>query len=190
MNVISGFLAKARVGREEPMDHWSWESQNKWKGRCKSTLMQSPINLTKSNVKKVSKAFNVAYNFLPVYTMMKRNEKEIIATFMNFGGTVQLSIGGTFVLFTPTYMSFRFPGEHMFEGRRYMGEIILHLVEMSSQRKNSVSNGLNITIPIKPSKSGLNISSFERLNIDFWRYEVEKKGTYTPKKFLKKTTCF
>merc|ERR1712032_1608262 len=186
MNVISGFLAKARVGREEPMDHWSWEAQNKWKGRCKSTLMQSPINLTKANVKQVSKAFNVAYNFLPVYTMMKRNEKEIIATFMNFGGTVQLSIGGTFVLFTPTYMSFRFPGEHMFEGRRYMGEIILHLVEMSSQRKNSVSNGLNITIPIKPSKKGLNISSFERLNIDFWRYEVEKKGAYTPKKFLKK----
>lgn len=33
---------------------------------------------------------------------------------------------------------------------------------------------------------GLNIGSFERLNIDFWRYEVEKKGTYTPKKFLSK----
>merc|ERR1712032_1182555 len=67
-----------------------------------------------------------------------------------------------------------------------MGEIVLHLVEMSSQRKNSVSNGLNITIPIKPSMKGVNMSSFERLNIDFWRYEVEKHGSYTPKQFLKK----
>jgi len=186
MNVISGFLAKARVGREEPMSNWSWEKQDKWHGRCKSNLMQSPINLLKSNVKKAHTGFAISYNFLPVYTMMKRNQKEIIATFMNFGGTVQLAIGGTFVLFTPTYMSFRFPGEHLFEGKRYMGEIILHLVEMSSQRKTSVSNGLNITIPIKPSMKGLNMSSFERLNIDFWRYEVEKKGSYTPKKFLKK----
>jgi len=186
MNIISSFLAKARVGREEPMSHWTWEGQEKWKGRCRSHLMQSPINLLKSNVKKAHTGFSISYNFLPVYTMMKRNQKEIISTFMNFGGTVQLAIGGTFVLFTPTYMSFRFPGEHLFEGKRYMGEIVLHLVEMSSQRKNSVSNGLNITIPIKPSMKGVNMSSFERLNIDFWRYEVEKHGSYTPKQFLKK----
>jgi hypothetical protein len=134
MNIISGFLAKARVGREEPMSNWSWETQDKWKGRCKSNLMQSPINLLKSNVKKTHTGFTISYNFLPVYTMMKRNNKEVIATFMNFGGTVQVAIGGTFVLFTPTYMSFRFPGEHLFEGKRYMGEIIIHLVEMSSQR--------------------------------------------------------
>lgn len=134
MSVISGFLAKARVGREAPMGDWSWERQTKWDGKCKSTLMQSPINLMKQNVKKANTGFSISYNFLPVFTMMKRNQKEIIATFMNFGGTVQLAIGGTFVLFVPTYMSFRFPGEHLFEGKRYMGEIVLHLVEMSSQR--------------------------------------------------------
>ena len=136
MDIISGFLSKARVGREAPMNDWTWEHQNKWKGRCKSNLMQSPINLLKSNVKKASTGFTISYNFLPVYTMMKRNQKEIIATFMNFGGTVQLAIGGTYVLFTPTYMSFRFPGEHLFEGKRYMGEIVIHLVEMSNQRVN------------------------------------------------------
>ena len=134
MDIISGFLAKARVGRDPPLSNWSWESQNKWKGRCKSNLMQSPINLTKSNVKKAHTGFGISYNFLPVFTMIKRNQKEVIATFLNFGGTVQIAIGGTFVLFTPTYMSFRFPGEHLFEGTRYMGEIILHLTEMSGQR--------------------------------------------------------
>ena len=68
--------------------------------------------------------------------MIKRNQKEIIATFMNFGGALQLSIGGTYALFTPTYMSFRFPGEHLFEGRRYMGEIVIHMVEITPQRVN------------------------------------------------------
>ena len=47
---------------------------------------------------------------------------------------MKLEIENRFVLFTPQYMSFRFPGEHTYEGKRYMGEIVLHLVEMSSQR--------------------------------------------------------
>jgi hypothetical protein len=136
MDVISNFLSKARVGREAPLTGWHWENQDKWKGKCKSDLMQSPVNILKQNVKKPNESFGISYNFLPVYTMMKRNQKEIIATFMNFGGALQLSIGGTFALFIPTYMSFRFPGEHTFEGKRYMGEIILHLVEMSTQRVN------------------------------------------------------
>lgn len=136
MGVISDFLSKARVGREVPMGNWSWETQNKWKGKCMSNLMQSPINFLKTEVKKASTGFSMAYNFLPVYTMIKRNQKELIVTFMNFGGTVQLAIDGTFILFTPTYMSFRFPGEHMFEGKRYMGEIIIHLTELSTQRVN------------------------------------------------------
>ena len=136
MGVISDFLSRARVGREEPIVNWNWETQNKWKGKCRSNLMQSPINLLKSEVKNASNNFSMSYNFLPVYTMIKRNQLELIVTFMNFGGTVQLAIDGNYVLFTPTYMSFRFPGEHMFEGKRYMGEIILHLVEMSTQRVN------------------------------------------------------
>ena len=134
MSVISNFLSKARIGRESPLGDWHWENQHKWGGLCKSNLMQSPINIIKNNVKKAGTGFSATYNFLPVYTMMKRNQKEVIATFMNFGGLVQLSINGAYVLFTPTYMSFRFPGEHTYEGKRYMGEIVLHLVEMSSQR--------------------------------------------------------
>ena len=136
MDVISSFLSKARVGREEPLNDWHWENQDKWKGTCKSDLMQSPINILKGNVKRPNDNFNISYNFLPVYTMIKRNQKEIIATFMNFGGALQLSIGGTYALFTPTYISFRFPGEHLFEGRRYMGEIVIHMVEITPQRVN------------------------------------------------------
>jgi len=134
MSVISNFLTKSRIGREAPLKDWHWENQHKWNQLCRSTVMQSPLNIIKNNVKKPGSGFSVSYNLLPVYTMMKRNQKEVIAAFMNFGGLVQLSIGGTYVLFTPTYMSFRFPGEHTFEGKRYMGEIVLHLVEMSSQR--------------------------------------------------------
>jgi hypothetical protein len=134
MDVISNFLSKARVGRDPPIPEWSWETQTKWKGQCRSDLMQSPVNILKSSIKKPSGDFNISYSFLPVLTMIKRNEKEIIATFMNFGGVVQVSIGGVYSLFTPTFISFRFPGEHVFEGRRYMGEMIVHLKELSSQR--------------------------------------------------------
>lgn len=136
MNVISNFLSKSRVGRESPMYDWNWENQSKWKGMCKSNIMQSPINLRKTNIQKPKNTFSIGYSFLPVYTMMKRNQREIISTFMSFGGAITLNISGNFRMFVPSYMSFRFPGEHMFEGRRYMGEIIMHLVEMSPQRVN------------------------------------------------------
>ena len=134
MDIISSFLSKARIGRDPPIPEWNWETQNKWKGQCRSDLMQSPVNIMKSSIKKPSGSFNISYSFLPVFTMIKRNQKEIIATFMNFGGIVQVSIGGVYSIFTPTHMSFRFPGEHVFEGKRYMGELILHLVEIASQR--------------------------------------------------------
>jgi hypothetical protein len=32
----------------------------------------------------------------------------------------------------------------------------------------------------------MGIEQLERLNIDFWRYEIENKGFYIPKPFLSK----
>jgi hypothetical protein len=43
-----------------------------------------------------------------------------------------------------------------------------------------------LTIPIKPAKEALNVKTLEHLNFDFWKYEIQKHGTYTPKKFLGK----
>ncbi len=134
INLFSNLISKANNKEDKLLFKWNWEKQNNWNGQCKSKYMQSPINIRKYNIKKPSKDFNISYNFLPVYTIIKKNQNEIITSFMNFGGTVKIEIDGIYLLFTPTYMSFRFPGEHLFEGKRYMGEIIIHLTEMSSQR--------------------------------------------------------
>jgi len=134
ISVITSFLANSRIARDPPLENWNWDNQNHWKGKCKSNLMQSPINIMPNMIKKALANFSISYNFLPVHTLIKRNQKEIIATFLNFGGIVQINIDGTYLLFTPTYMSFRFPGEHSFSGERFMGEIVLHLVELSTQR--------------------------------------------------------
>ena len=32
----------------------------------------------------------------------------------------------------------------------------------------------------------MDMESLERLNIDFWKYEIENKGSYIPKPFLSK----
>jgi len=118
--------------------------------------------------------------------MMKRNGKEVISTFLNYGGLFQINIHNSYILYTPTYMSYRFPGEHLIDGERSMGEILLHFAEVSTQRKNTTSKGLIFTIPIKPTQEALNVKTLEHLNFDFWKYEIEKHGTYTPKKFLGK----
>jgi len=183
---ITNFLTNARVGRETPVGNWNWSTQEKWKGKCKTTFMQSPINIIKSATTKAKGNFSVSHHLMPVHTLIKRNFKEVIVAFMNFGGLFQITIDNTYLLFTPVYMSFRFPGEHLIDGIRPMGEILLHFAELSTQRKTSTTSGFIFTIPIMPTKEGLNIDSLEDLNIDFWKFEVEKHGTYAPKKFLKK----
>jgi carbonic anhydrase len=149
--------------------------------------MQSPINIIPSKATKAQGVnFTISYHLLPVHTLIKRNEKEIIVAFMNFAGLFQVSIDNSYLLFTPVYMSFRFPGEHLLNAKRQMGEILIHFAELSTQRKTSTTNGFVLSIPIKPTHDGLEIDTFEQLNVDFWKFEVEKHGIYAPRRFLKK----
>lgn len=39
-----------------------------------------------------------------------------------------------------------------------------------------------LSIPLKPTKTSLNLSFFENLNIDFWKNGIKKSGQYVPKK--------
>lgn len=43
-----------------------------------------------------------------------------------------------------------------------------------------------MNIPLKVNNKKINIKELDDLNIDFWRHEVNKKGTYTPKKYISK----
>lgn len=48
------------------------------------------------------------------------------------------------------------------------------------------TNGLILTIPIKPNADVLNLKSIDSLNIEYWKEEVKKHGTYIPKPFMSK----
>jgi len=83
-------------------------------------------------------------------------------------------------------MSFRFPSEGIIDGQRFDGDIQLHFAELSSQRRTATSNGLILTIPVKADYDAESLENFDNLNMEFWRYEVQKHGTYTPRNFVKK----
>ena len=69
-----------------------------------------------------------------VHTLVKKNFNEIIVTFLNFAGIMKLTVDGTYLLYTPQFMSFRFPGESIIDGKRSMGDILLNFAEISSER--------------------------------------------------------
>jgi hypothetical protein len=137
-NLIANVLSNARLGREPVVREWSWQTQTNWDGYCKSTFMQSPINIVKKDITNDGVNFLINYHLLPVNTLIKRNYKEVIVAFMNYGGLFQFSIEGTYLLFTPTHMSFRFPGDHTINGVRPFGEILIHFAELGKQRVNNL----------------------------------------------------
>jgi hypothetical protein len=116
--------------------NWNWDEQDKWAGRCKSGIMQSPFNYSKATVKKPGKSFSMSMQLTKVHTLIKKNFGEIIIVFLNFAGILKLDIDNTFLLFTPQYISFRFPGETIIDGVRSMGDMQIHFVELSKNRVN------------------------------------------------------
>lgn len=131
------FLNNIKVASPQPKIDWTWHTQDKWPGKCASTFMQSPINVNRNKVTKADSNFSLSFHLTQVNTIIKKNQPEIMVGFLNFGGLIKLNIENTFILYTPQYMSFRFPGENLFDGERYDGEIQLHLAEVSSQRVNN-----------------------------------------------------
>jgi len=113
---------------------WNWDEQQKWRGRCKSGIMQSPINYQRATVRKAGKSFSMSMHLTNVHTLIKRNFGELIVVLLNFGGVLKIDIENTFLLYTPQYITFRFPGETIIDGVRSMGDIQIHFVELSDKR--------------------------------------------------------
>ena len=72
-------------------------------------------------------------NLKEVHTLIKKNFGEVIVVFRNFAGVLKLSTDGGYLNFTPQYMSFRFPGETIIDGKRSDGDIQLHFAEMTDK---------------------------------------------------------
>jgi len=168
------------------MTNWSWNNQNKWRNKCPSKLMQSPIPIKSGKVSTSQNAsFSINYLFNSVKVLVIRRFNEIVINFKNDPGLIMLTLGKRRTFFEPLYISFRFPGEHNILGNRYPGEMLINCRELNFN-KNRRSNGLVLSIPLQNSGEYNNIEALESLSIDFWKYTVLKKGQYEPKDYVNK----
>ena len=69
-------------------------------------------------------------NFLEVLVVVKRKFEEYIVKFKHDPGLIKISLGEINLIFRPNYISFRFPGEHVVNGKRYEGEILINCDEI------------------------------------------------------------
>jgi hypothetical protein len=132
------------MGISSPLiGNWNWDEQQKWRGMCSTGIMQSPIDYITPLANKLKKNFSFSMKLKKTHTLIKKNFGEIIVVFLNFAGLLKLEIDSRYILFTPQYMSFRFPGETIMDGRRSMGDMQLHFSELGSNRVNTNINKLN-----------------------------------------------
>jgi hypothetical protein len=113
---------------------WNWDHQDKWTGNCKSGIMQSPINYSTSYAKKATGNFVMSMKLTPTHTLIKKNFGELIIVFLNFAGILKLEVENQYSLYTPQYISFRFPGETIIDGVRSLGDMQIHFAEISKNR--------------------------------------------------------
>jgi hypothetical protein len=133
-DLMDKFIGSTKVGSVEEVKEWSWDEQMNWGGKCRGTTLQSPIDILTNNAKEPDPKFRIQMHLTDVHTLIKKNFKEVIVTFIKFGGIMKLTIEGTYTLYTPQYMSFRFPGETIINGKRSEGDILLNFAELSSER--------------------------------------------------------
>ena len=69
-------------------------------------------------------------NFLEVLISIERMFEEHIVKFKNDPGLIKVNSGNNNLFFKPKYMSFRFPGEHLINGKRFGAEILIHCDEI------------------------------------------------------------
>lgn len=131
--IMEKIISNPSIFNSPSVGAWDWDNQDNWKGKCNSGFMQSPINISTSAVNKPKSHFDMAMNLKPTHVKVKKNFKEIIVVFTNFAGILKLSSNGSYLNYTPQYMSFRFPGETIIDGKRSQGDIQLHFAEMTEK---------------------------------------------------------
>lgn len=174
-----------KVSEYESNVDFTWDNQLKWKHRCQSRFIQSPVNIKKPHiVENLQKDFSITYNFYDVYPIVARRFNEAIIKFSHHPGIVLITLNNNNILFKPKFISFRFPGEHSFTGKRFNGEMLIHLKELNPDKKRHTVNSLIITIPFENNRQYKNHSVLESLNMDFWKYSLSRKNEHKPKNFL------
>ena len=187
--LIEKFLSNSLLAPEKMSINWNWESQKKWGGMCKSSFMQSPLPIINDkNVINLQQEenFRINYNLLDTQVKIVRRYNEIVITFVNDPGYFKIADGQNFIIYRPKYISFRFPSEHVILGKRYLGELQIHCVEIIRDRKKRRTNGFIFSVPLAVHENHVNLDVLESLNIDFWKFEVKESGSgiYEPIDYL------
>ena len=181
---LATFIKNFKLTEYDANVDFDWEGQLKWKGRCQTRFIQSPINAEKQNISpNLQKDFSISYVFYDVYPVIARRFNEAVIKFSNHPGIVRIGIDNNRILFKPKYISFRFPGEHAFGGKRPNGEMLIHLKELMPDKKRRSVSSLVITIPFENNRENPNLSVLESLNMDFWKEALKTKSEHQPKNF-------
>lgn len=128
--IMDKFLTNSKLA-PEPSLNWNWETQTIWENKCKSKLMQSPIEIKESEAStdQVSN-FKISYLMLNTNVEIVRRFNEIVINFTNDPGLIMIELNNKRLMFQPKYISFRFPGEHVIVGKRYIGEMLINCDEI------------------------------------------------------------
>jgi len=172
-------------------DYWDWRDTEQWGGNCNQHIMQSPIDIVapvKDETGNTGNPFHINYNFeksIPV--LVKANGVDIILKFTQFSGAFKIVYrrNGDMLSYHPTHLSFRFPAEHLINGYRLDGEIILVCEEITSGDNSaySITNGLEFVIPLQFSPFGPQFDELGDLNPEIWKTEIARSSnrSYKPR---------
>lgn len=136
----------------------------------------------------------IEYYFEPTEPVVSTFGRENIISFPNYSGMIRLTTlnsngnsnsknvlntQNNTIAYQPNFLSFKFPSEHQISGKRFDGELQLHLTEINPDKKSWLTNGLVISIFIESVSETKSVSTLETLKPDFWRLELrEKKNVF------------
>lgn len=130
--VVEKFLTNSKLAPEPVNANWNWATQRKWQGKCTSKYMQSPIKIVEETTSTTqTPGFKIKYNLFNTQILVIRRFNEIIIQFKNDPGLMMIEFDGKRILYKPSYISFRFPGEHSILGKRYAGDMLINCEEVS-----------------------------------------------------------
>jgi len=121
--------------------YWNWIEQEKWGGNCGSQIMQSPIKIVLNSTKPSAEpTFKFTFDFknnIP-FTITGSGEEVLVKFDRKFNAGYFRTIYQNNNIpqkkdFRPTGISFRFPAEHVIDGNRFDGEIILEMEEITKK---------------------------------------------------------
>ena len=153
--------------------------------------MQSPIDVDAPNKEesgRTDKKFSIDYKFEKnVGVEVGLNGVEIVVKFLDYAGAFKINYGkvGKMLSFTPKWMSFRFPAEHLINSFRFDGELVIVLNEVTPRNNEAISitNGMEFVIPIQFNPKSPEYPEIDKLTPDNWRKEIKgrENKTYRPR---------